>query len=74
MDNAINNFQKMKNLTFVIWMLGYPITSNLSSYLTHLATGIQHTDPLVLFLSAITNLIIWFYVGYKLYVPPKKIN
>lgn len=59
----------MKNLPFVLWMLLYPLIVALSEYLCYLATNIRHTDTTLRGLTGITEIIIWFYVGYKLYVP-----
>lgn len=59
----------MKNLPFVLWMLLYPLIITLSEYLCYLATNIRYTDTTLRGLTGLTELIIWFYVGYKLYVP-----
>lgn len=59
----------MKNIAFVIWMIMYPLTLTASEYVQYL-TG-KHYSNDVEALSALTNIIIWIYVGIKIYEKPK---
>ena len=54
----------MKNLVFVIWMLGYPIASSLCNYLNpDYVNYLSDSRSLITFI----EIIIWIIVGYKLY-------
>lgn len=55
----------MKNLPFVLWMVLYPAVCSLADYLAFLV-GDRFSDGAKAF-SALVNLVIWIYVGYKLY-------
>lgn len=61
----------MKNLPFTLWMLMYPLSTKLYSYLRFLETGksIYNYNPIIGLICGLLDLGIWFYVGYKLYVP-----
>ena len=59
----------MKNLPFVVWMLGFPLFSSVSDYLTFLQ-GKIYSDTVEAIMTLI-SLIIWGFVGYKLYEPHK---
>jgi hypothetical protein len=57
----------MKNLTFVLWMLGFRGVAVLDGYVQTLSakTYSDTTEAL----SSLISLIIWGFVGYKLYEP-----
>ena len=57
----------MKNLPFVLWMLFYPLTIELSSYLSYLRTHRTITNPNVMLVGTLICIFIWLFVGYKLY-------
>lgn len=56
----------MKNLPFVIWMVGAPIGEAFSQYVNEYLCGHTYSD-IVTGLAAITVAVIYFYVGYMLY-------
>jgi len=55
----------MEKVTFVIWMIGWPLVSSITDYLSHL-TGRKYSEGAIGF-AAIFSLIIWLYVGALLY-------
>lgn len=55
----------MRNLAFVIWMIFFPVTMPLISYLEFLY-GKTYTDD-VHMVVALINLIIWIFIGKLLY-------
>jgi hypothetical protein len=61
----------LKNLSFVTWMLGWPIFDAGTEYLH---TGMfQHREHEIFEgLTTFVMILIWVYVGQKLYVTPKK--
>lgn len=61
----------MKNLAFVLWMLGWPIVVNINEYLYYLTTNKVYSDETE-FVSAIINLIIWIGIGVRLYEKKEK--
>ena len=56
----------MLHLDFVVWMLLYPLVGVAEQYIDKVKPSKNFSDD-VLALSALTKLIIWFYVGYLLY-------
>jgi len=56
----------MENISFVIWMIVYPLGISISSHLSGLR-GIKYDDD-VIGLAAVLDLIIWVGVGKLLYV------
>ena len=60
----------MKNLPFVLWMLGFPVLWSMSDYLAFLQ-GKTYPDVVVGIGGAIM-LAIWTFVGSKLYEKEKK--
>lgn len=61
----------MKNLAFVLWMLGFPIVISVSDYFVLQGEGkiYSHTIENIV---AVILLVLWGFVGYKLYEPNKK--
>jgi hypothetical protein len=60
--------EKMKNLPFVLWMLGYPAINTWSE---HFPTGKTYSDG-VEAVAAIIIVVIWVGVGKLLYEPKDK--
>ena len=56
----------MKNLVFVIWMLGYPLVISIGDYLSSFSPKENYSQPVII-LAALTVVIIWGYVGWLLY-------
>jgi hypothetical protein len=57
----------VRNLAFVIWMLGWSLLSTISSYLQYL-TKKTYSEETELF-AAIIMIIIWIWIGKLLYEP-----
>lgn len=55
----------MKNLAFVIWMLGYPLVVSIGDYLSPFP--VKNYPEAVIFLSALTVMTTWGFVGWLLY-------
>jgi len=55
----------MKNLVFVIWMLGYLLVVSIGDYLSPFPEE-KYSQP-VTALAALTVVVIWGYVGWLLY-------
>ncbi len=60
----------MRNLVFVIWMLGFPLVTALVDRFRSPLTVKLSTEEEVI--SALIELFIWGYVGYILYEPRSK--
>jgi len=59
----------MENLSFAIWMVGFSLTSSISTHLYWLRNKDKYQSEAGLYgLTALINLIIWLTVGYALYV------
>jgi len=56
----------MRNIAFVIWMLGFPSVAALDKYLNHLSRAPNVTDD-VAFLSSAVVLAMWAGVAWLLY-------
>ena len=54
----------MKNMPFVIWMLGWPFIFDLSGYIKKYV-GLEYEEPKPD--SILVMLVIWFFVGVMLY-------
>lgn len=52
---------EMEMLCFVLWMIGYPFASSITGYIAFIS-GRTYSDN-VRFVSALLNIVIWFYVG-----------
>jgi len=61
----------MKNLPFVLWMIGFPLADNLNSYVNEYLLKKTWSND-VEFVAATICLAIWFFIGYKLYESPEK--
>lgn len=57
----------MKNIMFVVWMIGYPLMHTITDYIYFKMEGKKEYSPEVNFLTACTVLFTWYYIGYKLY-------
>lgn len=55
----------MKNLVFVIWMLGYPIVCRIGQYIDYLCNR-TYSDSALIFAEIIQG-IIWIIIGILLY-------
>ena len=55
----------MRNLSFVTWMLGWPIFDAETEYFRYF----RHSDGELVI--SMLMIVIWIYVGMKLYVPAK---
>lgn len=55
----------MKNFSFVIWMIFFPISISIGNYLAHLE-GVKYSESTEV-ISAIVMLVIWIGVGYLVY-------
>ena len=55
----------MEKIPYVLWMLGWPLVSSLSDYLSHLQ-GRRFSYSTIGF-ATILSLVIWIYVGSLLY-------
>lgn len=55
----------MRNLAFVIWMVGYPVSTAIVNYITYLRRG-KFTDG-VYATAALLEIFTWIYVGTLLY-------
>jgi hypothetical protein len=60
----------MRNIAFVIWMLGYSLCSLLHNYFIFLE-GKVYSDNVVV-ISATINIIIWIWIGCLLYERKEK--
>jgi len=61
----------MKNLPFVIWMLGYPLVIAIERYLMYLQNPEIFASPPVEFITYVCALSIWIYIGKLVYVKEK---
>ncbi len=55
----------MRNIVFVIWMLGFPLVGEFCLYLAFKRGRIFESE--VLGVAAMIDMVIWIFVGYKLY-------
>src|SRR3989338_2720657 len=55
----------MRNLPFVLWMVGYPLVISIENYLSHLR-GDKY-DSITKEIAALFGLVTWVYVGTRLY-------
>ena len=56
----------MKNLSFVIWMIGYPFVLSYDDYVNQYLLGKTYSDNTML-ISSLIMVAIWIFVGYLLY-------
>ncbi|MFH0755634.1 MAG: hypothetical protein V1910_03180 [bacterium] len=56
----------MKNIAFVIWMIGAPIGKSLSQYVNEYLCKHIYSD-IVIGLVAFIGLVVYIFIGYKLY-------
>lgn len=60
--------KKMKNLVFVIWMIGFPLAEAVADAIKYrVGIPIPEYDKTVIGLSAVVSISIWFYVGWILF-------
>lgn len=57
--------KKMDNLSFVLWMLGYPLINSISRYFMHI-TGYRPRVN-VAGISALISIALYIFVGWKLF-------
>lgn len=62
----------MENLSFVIWMVGYSLTSTISTYCfwLHDKSMIKPAAEWTYGITSLIHILIWIYVGKLLYVRP----
>ena len=64
---------RTRNLVFVIWMVGAPIVGALDQYVNkYLCKNTYSTT--VEGLAALISLVVYFFIGYKLYEEPEPAN
>ena len=56
----------MKNIPFVIWMVGAPIGESVGQYVNEYLCKHTYSD-MVTGLAALIGLVVYFFIGYKLY-------
>lgn len=56
----------MRNIAFVVWMVGMPLVSALDEFIDQYLLGNRYPDS-VTCISALIYLVIYFFIGYKLY-------
>lgn len=56
----------MRNLSFVLWMLLFPLVGSVEEYLTFLQRGAHPVDAAELF-GAVIGLAMWIGIGMLLY-------
>lgn len=59
----------MQNLSFVIWLVLYPVAVALVRYLEFLVKGSVVSELSLTAMFSFLTLVIWVAVGYLLYVP-----
>ena len=57
----------MEKLPFLIWMLGYPITQSLSSFLLKDTVWAADSNSTTKGLTAITYMVVYIWIAVKLY-------
>ena len=58
----------MKNLSFVIWMIGWPITCAVSNFLVGKMYGYMPNNSAARGLSALVEFLVWVSVAMSLWV------
>ena len=59
----------MRNLAFLIWMLGFPLVEAVSGYMAHLSWGLRFTSNEQMLLYSVFSGSLWLFVGWKLFEP-----
>lgn len=60
----------MENLSFVIWLIFYPVGTSISLYFgdkRQIMSGLEPYDKVTLVITSIINIFIWVYVAKLLY-------
>ena len=56
----------MKNLPFVIWMIGYLFVNHIGKYINEYLLKYTYSDTTIL-ISSLISIVIWISIGYLLY-------
>jgi hypothetical protein len=72
MKTSVGNINErmkiMNNLSFVLWMLGFPLVMSIDSYLSSIKRNKEENRKVDEWFSSIVTVAIWFYIGSLLYV------